>query len=96
MIYMGFDPLISRSFTVPQTESLPILPPGNSIGVTTKLSVVIASLEFPGTTAESSSLFNISLLKYLAKTFFISPEVDSPPLPCAIVTFISRLFHIVM
>jgi hypothetical protein len=61
------------------------------MGVTTKLSVVIASLDAPGTTAESSSADKYSLLKYLEKISLISLEVDSPPLPCAIVMFIFYL-----
>ena len=40
---MEVAPAIARSFTVPKTASLPISPPGNSSGVTTKLSVVKAS-----------------------------------------------------
>ncbi len=36
-------PPTTRSLTVPQTASLPMSPPGNSSGVTTKLSVVKAS-----------------------------------------------------
>ena len=36
----GRAPPTARSFTVPQTAILPMSPPGNSSGVTTKLSVV--------------------------------------------------------
>ena len=39
----GRAPDTARSFTVPFTASSPIEPPGNRSGVTTKLSVVIAS-----------------------------------------------------
>jgi hypothetical protein len=38
----GRAPPTAKSFTVPQTASVPMSPPGNSTGVTTKLSVVKA------------------------------------------------------
>ena len=41
--HSGRAPPTARSFTVPQTASLPMSPPVNSSGVTTKLSVVKAS-----------------------------------------------------
>ena len=39
----GRAPLTARSFTVPFTASSPMDPPGKASGVTTKLSVVIAT-----------------------------------------------------
>ena len=42
--YSGRAPMHERSFTVPQTESLPTLPPGNSAGDTMNPSVLIAIL----------------------------------------------------
>ena len=44
VMYFGTAPLMSKSFTVPQTASLPMSPPLKNRGVTTKLSVVIAIL----------------------------------------------------
>jgi hypothetical protein len=43
---LGIAPLTRRSFTVPQTESDPMLPPGKKRGRTTYESVVIAVLLF--------------------------------------------------
>ena len=37
--YFGSAPHMARSFTVPQTLSLPMSPPGKKSGLTTKLSV---------------------------------------------------------
>ena len=52
--YFGTAPRIRRSFTVPQTARRPMSPPRNFTGVTTKLSVVSASLPQPATSALSS------------------------------------------
>jgi hypothetical protein len=49
----GRAPPTARSLTVPHTASVPISPPGNSSGVTTKLSVVSAS-RAPGSARAAS------------------------------------------
>ena len=71
----------ARSLTVPQTESLPMLPPGYFQGDTIKPSVDIAIRPSGfGSTAASSAV------KYALPRFFlnispISSEVFLPPLP---------------
>ena len=93
--YLGVAPLMRRSLTVPHTHSLPISPPGNSIGVTTKLSVVMAILPLPSTTALSSISVSTLLSKALTNISSISSEVAAPPLPCAIVIIISKAFFLI-
>ena len=84
--YSGLAPLIKTSLTVPQTESLPMFPPGNSIGVTTKESVVRASSAPPGTLVASSIWERYLLPRYFANRRSIRCCVETPPAPSAIVT----------
>src|SRR5574344_41282 len=76
----------ARSFTVPHTESLPILPPGKTHGDTIKPSVDIAILPSGlGRTAASSEVKYL-FPRFFLNTFSISSLVLLPPLPCASVT----------
>ena len=72
-----------RSFTVPQMESLPMLPPANSQGETMKPSVVKAV--FPGASSRiaASSAVNSGFLKCFAKILAMRSAVCLPPAPCA-------------
>ena len=79
--YIGTAPHMATSFTVPQTASLPMLPPGKNSGSTTKLSVEKASSSPPGMTAPSPRLFSASLAKRGTISFSIRREVFFPPLP---------------
>ena len=77
--YFGSAPHIARSFTVPQTASLPMSPPGNSSGVTTKLSVEKASP--PGSRAPSPSASSALLPKAGSISSSMSELVFRPPEP---------------
>ena len=77
--YFGSAPHMARSFTVPQTASLPMFPPGNSSGVTTKLSVEKASP--PSSSAPSPRALSASFPKAGSMSSSISAEVFRPPLP---------------
>ncbi len=83
----GRAPAIARSLTVPLTASSPIEPPGKRIGLTTKLSVVIAS---PSITPASPSSRSASPPKAGTKSPFTRVCVALPPAPCAIVIWVSR------
>ena len=89
--YFGCAPIINKSFTVPQTQSLPMSPPLNTSGVTTNESVLQAMRPGISSTAASSILFSTSLLKCFPNISFMSWAEDLPPLPCAIVIFITCL-----
>jgi len=79
---IGVHPVVERSFIVPHILNFPISPPGKKIGSTTKLSVVNAIfLLLLSKVALSSSLFNISLPRYLSSILFMSAPVLIPPSP---------------
>ncbi|MPN25756.1 hypothetical protein SDC9_173171 [bioreactor metagenome] len=62
LIYFGIEKEVTRSFTVPEMQSLPISPPGKNSGFTTKESVVKAILSVSTfKTAASLSLSRLSL-----------------------------------
>ena len=79
--YLGSAPHIARSFTVPQTLSLPISPPGKKMGSTTKLSVEKAISPAPDIIAPSLSAFSAGFENAGTIMFSISREVFFPPLP---------------
>ena len=81
VIYAGFAPDVNRSFTVPQTASLPMSPPGKKIGRTTYESVVYASFSAPGRTAASVRPSRYGLEKCFWNIPSMSREVDVPPEP---------------
>ncbi len=76
----GRAPAVARSFTVPQTASLPISPPGKKIGSTTKASVVNANS--PGVRSRAASSPGGSPgPKCARKTRSISSAMRWPPSP---------------
>ena len=77
--YSGFAPHMARSLTVPHTASLPMSPPGNSSGVTTKLSLEKA--RFPSSSAPSPKAHSASFLNAGTIISSISAEVLRPPEP---------------
>ena len=77
--YFGSAPHIARSFTVPQTLSLPMSPPGKNSGLTTKLSVEKASP--PSSTAPSPRLFSAAFPRAGTIISSISAAVFLPPEP---------------
>ena len=79
--YRGSPPHMAMSFTVPQTESFPMSPPGKKRGLTTKLSVEKTSFSPPGRMAPSPNAARAGLS--MAGTIYcsISREVFFPPLP---------------
>ena len=79
--YFGTAPHIAMSFTVPQTESLPISPPGKNIGSTTKLSVEKASFSAPSTIAPSPKASSAGFDSAGTISFSIRRAVFLPPLP---------------
>ena len=79
--YFGSPPHIAISFTVPQTDSFPMLPPGKNIGSTTKLSVENTSLSAPGITAPSPSSLSAGLASAGTIMLSMRREVFFPPLP---------------
>ena len=81
LIYLGFAPTIARSFIVPQTAILPISPPGNLVGLTTKLSVLNASFPLKFKIALSLLWAKISLSKILKINPFMSSFISCPPPP---------------
>ena len=89
----GRAPAIARSLTVPLTASSPIEPPGNRIGLTTKLSVVIArSVSSTVTAPASASAASAAEPNAGTSSPSISVCVALPPAPCAIVTCASLNF----
>ena len=79
--YFGSPPHMAMSFTVPQTASFPMSPPGKKRGLTTKLSVEKTSRSPPGRMAPSPSSESIGLSSAGTMTCSISREVFFPPLP---------------
>ena len=79
--YFGSAPHMLRSFTVPQTESLPISPPGKNRGLTTKLSVEKTSFSPPDTMAPSPNSRRAGLSSRGRISFSIRRAVFFPPLP---------------
>ena len=79
--YFGSAPQTARSLTVPQTESLPMSPPGKNRGSTTKLSVEKASLPAPSTTAPSPSASRAGFENAGTSSCSIRRAVFFPPLP---------------
>ena len=79
--HFGSPPLMQMSFTVPQTASLPMSPPGKKRGLTTKLSVEKTSSSPPGTTAPSPSWRRAGLSSCGRISFSMSEAVFFPPLP---------------
>ena len=78
---------------MPLTASSPIEPPGKRMGLTTKLSVVIASCVASTSTAPASaSSSSASEPKAGTSTPSMSDAVALPPAPCAIVMRSSRNF----
>ena len=77
--YFGSAPHMARSFTVPQTQSLPISPPGKNSGSTTKLSVEKASC--PSSIAPSPRAFSALLPSSGIIISSMSAAVFLPPLP---------------
>ena len=65
--YIGLAPMQARSLTVPQIDSLPISPPGNSAGETIKPSVDIAILPSSMERTAASSAVRSGLSKYFLK-----------------------------
>ena len=79
--YFGTAPQTARSFTVPQTASLPMSPPGKKSGSTTKLSVEKASFEAPSRIAPSPRASRAGLAKAGSSSSSIRRAVFFPPLP---------------
>ena len=77
----GTPPHMAMSFTVPQTESLPMSPPGKKMGSTTKLSVENTSFSAPSSTAPSPSSLKAGLSSAGRIMRSMSREVFFPPLP---------------
>ena len=72
-IYLAIAPVIAKSFTVPQTANLPILPPAKNKGFTTYESVVNAILfVLKSNLAPSCISLNIGLSNAGNKIFSIS------------------------
>ena len=92
--YLGTAPIIRRSLTVPQTQSLPMSPPLKTRGVTTKESVLQAILPPTSSTAASSILSSTPLEKCFPNISPISCALLLPPLPWAIVIFILFLLSV--
>ena len=89
----GRAPETARSLTVPLTARSPIEPPGKRIGLTTKLSVVIASRAPSTSTAPASpSSSSAAEAKAGAKSPSIRVWVALPPAPWDIVTWESLNF----
>ena len=61
--YLGVPPHMARSFTVPQTASFPMSPPGKKRGLTTKLSVEKTRGPEQSSTAPSPRALRVSLRK---------------------------------
>src|SRR5215218_4697235 len=84
-ITIGLAPAIARSLTVPLTARSPIVPPGNTIGLTTKESVEKARRVFPMfTTAESPIPASAAGPNAGRKRCSISSPDMAPPPPCPI------------
>ncbi len=87
----GRAPATARSFTVPFTARSPIEPPGKRSGVTTKLSVVIASSTPPtDRSAESPSAAGSGAPRAGTSIPSISVWLARPPAPWAMVMRGSR------
>src|SRR5659263_203056 len=81
-IATAFAPQTERSFTVPQTASRPMSPPGKKGGVTTYPSVVKAiSPSIRPRSPASKNGDSTGLSKYRAITFAIRSRVRLPPSP---------------
>ena len=77
----GSAPHMAMSFTVPQTASFPMSPPGKKSGSTTKLSVEKASVPHPGIRAPSPSTSSAGFENPGRIYCSIRREVFFPPLP---------------
>ena len=73
--YNGLAPIHARSFTVPQTESLPMFPPGKNAGETINPSVETAIFPAGGIKTAASSAVRSGFAKCAAKILSISSEV---------------------
>ena len=90
---IGLAPAIAMSLIVPLTASSPIVPPGKTIGLTTKQSVVIAMWPPSTATVPASAIASsVSLANAGTSRPSMRLCVALPPAPCAIVICVSRNF----
>ena len=79
--YRGFAPMQAMSLTVPQMDSLPMFPPGNSAGDTMNPSVDMERRPSGRGSTAASSAVSRSLSKYFLNRLPMSSLVCRPPDP---------------